>query len=142
MSKPGNTHLSEIERIKAQIDADPDAYFSQTVALTEADFALVGKLIQTYCYTDLNARRIIDLIRHAALGPDKQNAGTLQDAQVFEKLREVAQMLAPGNVQEGIVKAANIFEMHVLLRHQFAHWAARRIAKHDVLMTFTKNARG
>ena len=107
----------------------------------EADFALMGKLIQLYCYADLNARRIIDALRHAAFGPQARCASRLQDAQVVPKLVEIAAELWESNLKEGILKAANTVELHRSHRHNFAHWAARRVGSEEALVLFTKNAR-
>jgi hypothetical protein len=141
MANKYHADQQQIEAILVQIDADPEYYLNKTAPLTDADFAFMGRFIQSYCYADLNARRIIDYIRSAALGPDKKNAGILQDAQVFPKLREVAEMLPTGDLREGLIKAANLLEMQVVHRHQFAHWATRRIVGHNVLVMFTKNSR-
>ena len=141
MTGPYSVDQKRIEAIRAQIEADPEAYLNQTAPPTEGDFAFMGRVIQSYCFADLNARRIIDHIHYVAFGRDKQNAGMLQDTQVFPKLREAAGVLPGGNIREGLVKAANTIEMHLVHRHQFAHWATRRIVDHDVLVMFTMNAR-
>lgn len=132
---------AQITDIKARFDADPDAFLSTTANLRESDFSLMGKVIQLYCYADLNARRIIDSLRHAAIGPDARYASRLQDAQVFPKLREIAAELWESNLKEGILKAADTVEMHRTHRHNFAHWAARRVGSEEALVLFTKNAR-
>ncbi len=127
--------------IKTRFDADPDAFLSATTDLRDSDFALMGKLIQLYCYADLNARRIIDALRHAAFGAEARYASRLQDAQVFPKLREITAELWESNIREGILKAADNMEMHRVHRHNFAHWAARRVGSEEALVLFTKNAR-
>ncbi|WP_066782304.1 hypothetical protein [Sphingomonas sp. CCH5-D11] len=132
---------AKITEIKTRFDADPDAFLASTTNLRDADFALMGKLIQLYCYADLNARRIIDALRHAAHGPGARNASRLQDAQVFPKLREIVAELWESNLKEGVLKAADTVEMHRLHRHNFAHWAARRVGSEEALVLFTKNAR-
>lgn len=132
---------AQITDIKTRFDADPDAFLASTIDLRDADFALMGKVIQLYCYADLNARRIIDALRHAAQGPRARNASRLQDAQVFPKLREIAAELWESNLKEGILKAADTVEMHRIHRHNFAHWAARRVGSEEALVLFTKNAR-
>lgn len=132
---------AQITDIKTRFDADPDAFLASTADLRETDFALMGKLIQLYCYADLNARRIIDTLRHAAFGPEARYASRLQDAQVFPKLREIAAELWDSDLKEGILKAADTVELHRIHRHNFAHWAARRVGSEDALVLLTKNAR-
>lgn len=130
-----------LERIKSRIDADKNSLLMGTVNLRSSDYELLGKLIQLYCYADLNARRLIDLLRHAAIGPEARYAGRLQDAQVFPKLYEAASLLWDSELKDGLLKACGTIEMHRVHRHNFAHWAARRIRNEDVLILFTKNAR-
>ena len=79
----------QIAAIKTWFHAKPDAVLTSTTDLRETDFAVMGKLIQLYYYVDLNARRIIDALRHAALGPEARYASRLEDAQ-GSKLREIA----------------------------------------------------
>jgi len=133
--------LQNITKIKARFDADPDAFLATTLALRQSDFVLVGQIVQLYCFADLNARRIIDTLRHAAFGPEARIASRLRDAEVFPKLREIVAELWDSHLKEGIIKAADIIEMHRRLRHTFSHWAARRIANEEALLLFTKNAR-
>src|SRR3546814_4982222 len=97
--------LAQSLQIKKRLEADPDAFLAETLDLQEADYSLMGKLIQLYCYADLNARRIIDLLQHAAFGPEARNASRLRDAQVFPKLREIAGYLWASDLKEGLLKA-------------------------------------
>lgn len=127
--------------IKTRFDADPDGFLRATRPLRQSDFVLIGKLIQLYCYADLNARRIIDALPNAAIGPEARYASRLRDAQVFPKLREIIEQLCESNLREGVLKAADTVEMHRIHRHNFAHWAARRVDTEDALVLFTKNAR-
>lgn len=136
-------YASEIARIKERIDSDPDpnALFKATENLREEDFTLLGKFIQAYCVADLHARRVVDALRHAALGANERFASRLQDAQVFSKLFEIAAKLPPSDIKDGLIKAAQTVELHRIHRHNFAHWAVRRVVGHNVLIMFTKNAR-
>ncbi|MCW3476297.1 hypothetical protein [Limobrevibacterium gyesilva] len=134
-------HLALLDSIRQRIDANPEALLANTESLQEGDFALLGKLIQTYCFADLNARRIVDALRHAMIGPEARYASRLQDAQVFPKLKEIVAELPTWNIKEGLLKAADTVELHRIHRHNFAHWAARRVKGHNVLIIFTKNAK-
>lgn len=130
-----------IEKIRAQFEGDPALFLSKTLDLHDSDFSLIGRVIQLYCYADLNARRIVDSLRHAAFGPDARYGSQLQDAQVFPKLREIAGELWHCNLKDGLLKAADTVELHRVHRHNFAHWAARRVREEEALVLFTKNAR-
>lgn len=130
-----------LQAVRREIDEDPDGYLNRTEALEPNDFALMGRLVQDYCYADLNARRVIDAIKHAALGPEHRNAGVLQDKQVFEEFQKVVEKLPSGQMKDGLAKAGKTIEMHLQLRHFFAHWAARRVKGLDALVLFTKNSK-
>lgn len=129
----------ELAVVNAEILADERKFLLATRALREQELALMGRVIQTYCYGDLNARRIIDAVRGAALGPAYRNAGKLQDAQVFPKLKEAVADLPAKFHPDGIIRAADIMELHRGSRHLFAHWAARRAPDRDVLILYSKN---
>lgn len=137
-------HIKDAKKlieIKAEIDADPDGYLLKTDPLTPDDLLLTGRIVQIFNYSDLNARRIIDAINHAAFGPAKQNGGIIQDAQVYEKLIDAAKLLPEGtDLRDGLMKAARTFQMHHLIRHHFAHWAMRRIPNYDAFFMMTYNA--
>lgn len=60
---------------------------------------------------------------------------------MFPKLREIVEQLWESNLKEGVLRAADTVEMHRIHRHNFAHWAARRVDTDDALVLFTKNAR-
>ena len=141
MSKTEAELMEQIVRVQEQFEADSDAFLRTTENLIDSDFQLIGKLIQHYCAADLNARRIIDTLRHAALGPDKRYGGKLQDAQVLPKLVEAANLLWESSWKDGIKKATHGIELHRIHRHNFAHWVARRVPSENVLLLFTANKR-
>jgi hypothetical protein len=131
----------ELKAINADIEADFDKFLANSEPLTDADLVLTGTLVQLFNYADLNARRAIDAIRHAALGPNQQNAGKLQDSQVYPKLIEAAEMLPVGSdLRNGLIKLAKAMQLHQPLRHHAAHWAMRRVPGHDVLLMLTYNS--
>lgn len=130
-----------LHAIRAEIEADPDGFLLNTEPLTNDDLILIGSLVQLYNFADLNARRIIDALRHAALGPHARNGGVIQDAQVYEKLIEAAKMLPETtDMRRDLIKAASTLQMHQLHRHHFAHWATRRIQGHDAFFMMTYKA--
>lgn len=138
---PHTTDAKKLIEIQAEIDADPDLYLTKTDPLTPDDMLLTGRVVQIFNYADLNARRIIDAINHAAFGPAKQNGGILQDAQVYEKLISAAELLPEDtNLRNGLIKAASTLQMHHVIRHHFAHWAMRRIPGYDALFMMTYNS--
>jgi len=87
------------------------------------------------------ARRTIDGLREAAFGPQARNGSMLQDAQVFPKLRNAAELLSNGKFKDDLTRAADIFMMHHQQRHNFAHWTVRRGQSEDAMKILSKNAR-
>jgi len=133
-------HAAALSDIKEQLDAADEAEFlALTDDLIESDFTLIGQLIQTYCYADVNARRVIDNVRGAA--GERQNGSLLNDKDTLTHLRTVAERLPPSDVKDGLLLAVGTIEMHREHRHHFAHWAVRRTRGHDAFIFFTKNAR-
>lgn len=127
--------------LKANFDSDDNAFIDQTEPLTQSDLAMIGSIIQLYCYADFNARRIVNALRHAATGEPK-SVSRLQDAQVFPALEKlVRDHLWDSDMKNGLLKAAATVEMHRMHRHNFAHWATRRIKGANALIMFTKNAK-
>lgn len=100
--------------------------FAETSPLEEKDFTLIGKFIQIYCYSDLNARRIIDTIHFARTGREEEFASKLIEKDVLLHLARCAEPWVPEHIGDRIRKAAATLEMHRIMRHSFAHWAMRR----------------
>jgi hypothetical protein len=130
-----------LSRIDDQFEIDPDAFIEATDELTTEDYAFIGQMIQLYCFADFCARRVIDAIREAAFGPHKRNASRLMEKEVFPALEKAAKLLWDGNVKTNLLKAAGTIGMHRHMRHNFAHWAARRIPGEDVWIILSKDAR-
>ena len=130
-----------LQKIKEAFDADPQAFLNQTANLRTPDVTMIGTVVQLYCFADFNARRLVNALQHAATGKPRSTS-RLQDAQVFPALRVLAlKQLPDSNIQQGILKALDTLEMHRVHRHNFAHWAARRIKGVEALILFSSNAR-
>ena len=131
--------VAKLKEVEAAFHADPGSFIEATEELKKDDFRLIGEIIQIYCIADYCGRRVIDSIREAALGPQARNAGGLQDAQVLSKLKEAGQMLWYMSMKDAIIRAADILMMHSEIRHNFAHWAARKVRKQNVIVILSKN---
>ncbi len=130
----------ELEKIGAELTASENL-LAESTSLTEADFTLVGKFIQIYCFCDLNARRIIDTVRFARTGLENEFASSLNETDVLLHLKKCAESwVGPTHIGEGIRRAAVTLEMHRIMRNSFAHWAMRRTADDDGYIMFTMNA--
>lgn len=115
-----------LERLGATLTASEDL-LARTDPLEEADFTLIGKFIQVYCYCDLNARRIIDTVRFACTGQEEEFASKLIETDVLLHLKRCAETWrGPEHIAVGIRRAVATIEMHRTMRNSFAHWAMRR----------------
>lgn len=127
--------------IKAAFEGDPQAFINQTDNLNRDDVLMIGTVVQLYCYADFNGRRIVDVLRHAALG-EPRSASRLQDAQVFTALEKlVRDHLWDGNLKDGLLRASATIEMHRVHRHNFAHWTARRVKGSRAIVFFSMNSK-
>jgi len=136
-----DARLDLLSKLQDAFDSTPQAFINLTQNLNSHDVAMIGTVIQVYCYADFNARRIIDVLKHTAMGAPR-SASRLQDAQVFPMLEHIVrEHLWDGDLKDGLLKAAATVEMHRVHRHNFAHWSARRVKGANALVMFTMNAR-
>lgn len=113
---------------------------NDTSALSNHDYELIGKFVQTYCVADLEARRMINCLTHIKTGKPTTYALKLNDKDVLEHLMVCADNCVWNlELAEGIRKAVEIFVQHRHLRHIFAHWAGRKIPGHDAFIFFTSS---
>lgn len=113
---------------------------NDTAPLERDDYFRIGIFIQTYCFADLEARRIINLLEQIQSGEPTSYASKLNDKDTIEHLRRhAADCVWNKDVSEGLSKAAEILGMHRTIRHMFAHWSGRRIPGHDAYIFFTAN---
>lgn len=113
---------------------------NDTHPLSSRDYELIGKFVQTYCVADLEARRVINCLTHIRTGKPATFALKLNDKDALDHLIACADnCIWNVDLAAGIRKAAEIFVQHRHLRHIFAHWAGRRIPRHDALIFFTSS---
>lgn len=132
-----------LARLEKAFDADPDAFVEASKRPTAKDFELIGTFIQVYCFAELSARQIIEMIDSAILGRRPEAASRLAGHDVFPKLAEAAGKLSSdgkGNLRETLIRAAGTVEMHRQIRHTLAHWAVRRIEGGRAFLVLSKNA--
>lgn len=116
---------------------------NDTAPLERDDYFKIGLFIQTYCFADFEARRIINLLEQIQSGAPASYASKLNDKDTIEHLkRQAANCVWNMNVSEGLRKVAEILGMHRTIRHMFAHWSGRRIPGHDAYIFFTANLAG
>lgn len=132
-----------LARLEKSFDADPDAFVEASKRLTATDFELIGTFIQVYCFAELSARQIIEMINCATVGQPTEAASRLAGHDVFPKLAEAAGKLSnngKGNLRETLIRAAGTVAMHRQVRHTLAHWAVRRIETGEAFLILSKNA--
>ncbi|TIU45323.1 MAG: hypothetical protein E5W19_30980 [Mesorhizobium sp.] len=132
----------QLEAIRKQINSEKEDWLPKlTVPPLDGDYLLIGKFIQIYAVTDLNARRVVDAMKAIALGPDKCNASTLSDQDVLDHLKKMTTDWAWGeNIKDPVLRAHGTLTMHRIHRHNLAHWVVRRFVRDDVLVILTMNA--
>ncbi|RWO85754.1 hypothetical protein [Mesorhizobium sp.] len=132
----------QLEAIRKQINSEQEDWLSKlTVPPLDGDYLLIGKFIQIYAVTDLNARRVVDAMKSIALGPDKCNASKLNDADVLDHLENMTADWAWGEkIKDPVLRAHRTLTMHRIHRHNFAHWVVRRFVRDDVLVILSMNA--
>lgn len=129
-----------LDQLGATLKSSEDL-LAETSPLEEEDFTLIGKFIQIYCYSDLNARRIIDTVRFARTGREEEFASKLNEIDVLDHLKRcVEPWVGPEHMADGIRKAAATLEMHRIMRNSFAHWAMRRTGDGNGYIMFTMQA--
>ncbi|WP_176026417.1 hypothetical protein [Brucella intermedia] len=127
--------------LKEAIDGDEKSLITKTSDLHSSDVLMIGTVIQLYCYADFSGRRIVDVLRHTALGKPR-TASRLQDSQVFPMLIDlVNNHLSDEKLKQGLLIASEIVEMHRTHRHNFAHWICRRVKGENALIMFTMNSK-
>lgn len=134
---------SLLARLGREFDQDPSKLIGKSKRPTARDFQLIGTLIQVYCFAELSARQIIELIDTAT--PDRQpdSASRLAPHDVFPKLAEAAERLhntGKGNLKETITRAAGTVAMHRQIRHALAHWAVRRVEGGKAYLLLSKHS--
>ncbi|MCH1909911.1 hypothetical protein MKP15_14105 [Stenotrophomonas sp. Y6] len=108
--------------------------------LSAQDYELIGRFVQTYCFADLESRRVINHLTHIREGTPTEFALKLNDKDALDHLMACADCCTWNlDLAEGIRKAAEILTQHRHLRHMFAHWAGRRIPDHGALIFFTSS---
>lgn len=139
MGKSGvPTTSEELETLMGQ----DDDIIRRTVPLSNQDYALIGQFVQAYCWADLNARRVINLLRVINRHDEEEFATRLNEKATIEHLKsEVDAMTVLPEVKSGLTKVAEILEMHHDVRHVLAHWSVRRARDTDGYIALTKFGR-
>lgn len=120
----------DLNAMQAALEAVDDVY-EDTVRLRTADYELFGRIIQLFCVTDVESRRVIGAMR-TILGLPALEVGKLTDKDVPIHLKGVADKWTGSNeVRTVVLSASEFFSAHEHIRHSIAHWAARRIRGHD-----------
>lgn len=121
--------LRYIQTLAAELGDDP---LSNLEPLSAADAALIGHLIQSFNFMELNLRRSIEIFTHAGLiKAFKKNPHSSELAQTVKA--GVAAMGLDGATAGVICQTLDDIELHREIRNHLAHWAAKRIKGHDAL---------
>jgi hypothetical protein len=141
LRSPGEAQ-KEIESIQAELNEKGEKALLDLQPLTVNDCVVVGLVVQTFAYADLNARRAIEIIDFLEGKPIPAANKTLRDNEVLPVLRERSTALPISNDERvELLTAITMMEQFIRIRHLFAHWAARRHPTKDALIVMTTNAR-
>lgn len=87
---------------------------------------------------DFEARMAINALAHTHTGTPTDYALRLNDKDTIDHLQlRAEEWEGEPEVREGILMVVEILRGHRHLRHMFAHWAGRRVPKHDAYVFFT-----
>lgn len=132
----------EVENIQAELDEKGETALLDLQPLTINDCGVIGLVVQTFAYADLNARRAIEIIDFLEGKPVLGASKALRDNEVLPALRDRSTALPISEEERAeLLTAITMMEQFVRIRHLFAHWAGRRHPHRDALILMTKNAR-
>lgn len=140
--RPQSETSKEMQAIVAEMAAGGDAAIETLLTPTNDDCAVIGRVLQTFAFCDLSARRGLDIIDQVEGKSVPQANQTPRDSQVFQLLAERSAAL-PISIQEqsALKSAVEMLSQFVNVRHHFAHWAARRHPVYDALVMMSFNRR-
>lgn len=126
---------------KSFVDSfSPEDFTNKTVPLNHDDYALIGKLVQAYCWADFNGRRVLELLWSVNGTLFGRKAASLRDGDVIRELGvETEKLVGMPDLKLGLMRVFEILNMHKDRRHELAHWAARKIKDLDALLMLSKN---
>lgn len=139
-TKPEESRDARIQELASRT-VSQSAWLDNTELLSNSDYALIGGLIQIYCFADLNARRVINSLRAICDGDESAFASKLNEIDTLLHLEKMAKKWTGAeNVSDGVLTAAKTLEMHRIHRHNFAHWVVKRIQDEDAFVILSMNA--
>lgn len=133
--------IAYLTDIRDRLDETSDGLARHTEPLRPEDFALIGRFIQVYCVFDLMARRVLGTMQRGFSAPGEQAApDLLHDKALLEHLDSAARSGDwPDDIEARVTAAVKLALMHRQIRHDLAHWAARRIRDEEVYLLLTKS---
>lgn len=132
----------EVRSIQAAIDADSQQFIAALIPLTKEDCALIGLVVQSFAYADLNGRRGLEIIDYVEGKPVPAAKQALRDNQVLPTLVERSEVLPLSEAErQNLRTGAEMFQRFADVRHLCAHWALRRHPTADALIAMTMNAK-
>lgn len=118
----------------------PEDFMTKTVPLSHDDYALIGQLVQAYCWADFNGRRVLELLWSVNGTLFGRKAASLRDGEVIKELGiESEKLNGMPNLKIGLMHVFEILNMHKDRRHELAHWAARKLKDLDAFLMLSKN---
>ena len=97
MALPSEVPSEKVDSIAQEIDQMSSEEIAAQPSLLGSDFRLFGKIVQCFCFIDLNLRRALEVFHIAGLLPEKlkKDYPRIKDSSLTEALADIAKHLDP-----------------------------------------------
>lgn len=133
MALPQHHPTGKLRAIESLLD---DEIFRSTENLQAEDLQLIGAIVQTYNFIELNLRRCISLFAHSGMMSSPRSSKNIGDLVVAVKAQVVKMDPYVEDISHSIAMLDEI-ELRRPFRNLLAHWAARRIVNQDAMILFS-----
>lgn len=144
MALPNEFSTAKVDAISTALGKMSGKEIAALPDLDGTDLRCFGRLIQCFCFIDLNLRRALEVFEAAGKLPDKwkKEYPNISDAALTEVLSDVVRGLDPQTepIEETITWFAAISKFRGF-RNLAGHAAAKRYPKEDVLIFANKNTK-
>ena len=140
MALPNEHRTESVTRVQNLISKMSDKEIRELPPLTRDDREMVGNLIQTYNFIDLNLRRALEIFNIAGIFPTSLKYDNVRDSELSEIVSDIISKNDAGS--EDI--AASVENLKIIsycrtYRNLVAHFSAKRFPGEEVLIFATKN---
>lgn len=142
MALPDEINSDKVDSISAALSKMSGEELAALPELEGADLRCFGRLVQCFCFIDLNLRRALEVFHLAGKLPEKWNKDYPKTADGFltEALSDVVRTLDPKSelIEEALTWLTAISKFRTF-RNLAGHSAAKRYPNEDVYIFANKN---